>query len=91
MNMMRIGASDSDPNAGRVGMQILDRRGGEEWRPPAQKMEIDDSRNKPPVIDSSKLTYEERQQLRQMLTRVAEGGEGDPVEPTEEGRQDLIE
>lgn len=84
MNMMRIGSSETDPNAGRVGMQILDRRGGEEWKPPAQKMEIDDSRNKPPIIDSSKLTAEERQQLRDMLTRVASGGEGDPIQSSED-------
>lgn len=76
-NAMRIGASPTDPNAGRVAMQILDRRGGEEWKPP--KIVTEDSRNKVPLIDATKLTYEERQSLRQMLERVAAGGEGDPI------------
>jgi transcriptional regulator with XRE-family HTH domain len=79
-NMLRIGTSMTDPAAAKVGMQILDRRGGEEWRPPAQKLQLEDERDKPPVIDSSKLTYEERQALREMLMRVANGGEGDPIE-----------
>jgi hypothetical protein len=75
-NMLRIGTSTTDPNAAKVGMQILDRRGGDEWRPPAQKLDIDDKRG-PPIIDSSKLTYEERRTLQGMLERIAAGGEGD--------------
>lgn len=79
-NAMRIGTSTTDPNAARVAMQILDRRGGEAWRPPAQKVEMDDNRDKPPLIDASKLNYEERQALRAMLERVAAGGESDAQE-----------
>jgi len=82
-NMIRVGTSMTDPNAAKVGMQILDRRGGPEWRPPAQKVQLEDDRDKPPVIDSSKLTFEERAQLREMLTRVANGGAGDPVDEDE--------
>lgn len=92
-NAIRIGSSLTDPNAGRVAIQILDRRGGPEWLPPARKLEVDDARSKTPLIDASKLTYEERQQLRQMLERIAGGGEGDPqIEdlPPETG-MDLIE
>ena len=83
-NALRVATSVTDPNASKVAMQVLDRRGGEEWRPPAQKIDIK-SEDAPPVIDSSKLTHEERQQLRIMLTRVANGGEGDPVDEDESG------
>ncbi len=78
-NALRVATSLTDPNASKVAMQVLDRRGGDEWRPPAQKIEMKNEES-PPVIDSSKLTFEERAQLREMLTRVANGGQGDPVE-----------
>jgi hypothetical protein len=78
-NAMRIASSASHPDAARVAVQVLDRRGGEEWKPPAQKLEVNNPNNAPPVIDSSKLTSDERQQLRQMLTRIAGGGEGEPL------------
>lgn len=84
-NMIRIATSTIDPNNAKVGMQILDRRGDEEWRPPAQKLEVSNKKNEAPLLDSSKLTYAERQTLRAMLTRIAEGGEGDPLQPEEEG------
>ncbi len=92
-NAMRIGSSTTDPNASRVAIQILDRRGGDSWRPPAQKLEMEDNRDKPPIIDSSKLTYEERQSLRVMLERVAAGGEGEPMTEDEMPKpgMDLIE
>jgi len=83
-NMVRIATSVTDPAASKVGMQILERRGGEEYKPPAQKLKVEDDRDKPPVIDSSKLTYDERQQLREMLTRIAAGGQGDALQPDEE-------
>jgi len=93
-NAMRIASSTSHPDAARVAMQVLDRRGGEEWKPPAQKVEMENT-NKAPIIDSSKLTYEERQALRTMLERVANGGEGDPLQPEEspdpQPGMDLIE
>ena len=80
-NMIRIGTSTTDPANAKVGMDILSRRGGQEWRPPAQKLEVADDREVPKnVIDSSRLTYEERQSLREMITRVQSGGEGDPPE-----------
>lgn len=77
-NMIRIGTSTTDPANAKVGMDILSRRGGQEWRPPAQKLEVNDDREAPKkLIDSSKLTYEERQQLRLMIERVqTEGDEG---------------
>jgi hypothetical protein len=79
-NMLRIAVSTDDPNAAKVGMDVLNRRGGEEWKPPAQKLEVTGKQDAPPIIDSSKLTYEERQQMRAMLERIASGGEGDPEE-----------
>lgn len=77
-NMIRIGTSTTDPANAKVGMDILSRRGGQEWRPPAQKLEVADDREAPKkLIDSSKLTFEERQQLRLMIERVqTEGDEG---------------
>lgn len=83
-NMLRIATSDTDANNAKVGMHWLDRRGGEPWKPPAQKMVIDDERQSPPVIDSSKLTFEERQTLREMLLRIDAGGEGEPLRSEEE-------
>lgn len=86
-NMIRIGQSQTDPAAAKVGMDILSRRGGQEWRPAAQKLEVNDDRNKPPVIDSSALTYEDRQALRAIVTRAleqktdAEPDDNDATEP----------
>lgn len=77
-NALRIATSTTDPNAGRLAMQVLDRRGGSEWKPPAQQVSVE-NKDAPPIIDSSKMTPEERQQMRVMLTRITEGG-GDEVE-----------
>jgi hypothetical protein len=79
-NMIRIGTSTTDPANAKVGMDILSRRGGQEWRPPAQKVEMETEVKEKNVIDSSRLSFEERQQLRLMIERVQTGGEGDPVE-----------
>jgi hypothetical protein len=83
-NMARIATSTEDPNAAKVGMEILNRRGGDPWRLPAQKIEMKNENEAPPIIDSSKLTAEERAQLREMLTRIAEGGTGEPLQPDED-------
>lgn len=82
-SMLKIATDPDNPAAAKVGMSWLERRGGDEWRPASKKIEFEDKRNQVPVIDSSKLTFEERQTLRAMITRVANGGEGDP-EPTED-------
>jgi hypothetical protein len=78
-NMLRIAISETDPSAANVGMKVLERQGGEEWLPPLKRVADVTDPSAPPVIDSSKLTAEERNQLREMLMRVAEGGEGEPV------------
>ena len=79
-SMLKIATDTDNPSAAKVGMSWLERRGGDPWKPAAKRLEVDNNPNKAPVIDSSKLTYDERQQLRLMLTRVANGGEGDPIE-----------
>jgi hypothetical protein len=81
--MLKIATDPDHPSAGKVGMAILDRQGGEEWAPPTKKIALSNEKNEAPIIDSSKLTFEERQTLRAMITRVANGGEGDP-EPGED-------
>ena len=82
-NMIRIGTSMTDPANAKVGMDILSRRGGQEWRPPAQKVEMETEVKEKNVIDSSKLSFDERQQLRLMIERVQSGGDGDPIEPAD--------
>ena len=89
-NMLRIATDPVNPAAGKVGMAWLDRRGGEEWAPATKKIEVEDVTRRPPIIDSSKLTYEERAQMRAMLTRIADGGSGDPV-GDDDGSDGVIE
>jgi hypothetical protein len=87
-NMLRIGTSLTDPNNARVGMAVLDRRGGDEWRAPAQKLEVENKRDGPPIIDSSKLTFEDRAALREIVQRAverAENGELPALESDAEG------
>jgi hypothetical protein len=82
-NMLRIATSPDDPNNAKVGIEVLNRRGGDEWKMPAQKI-VTSIEKKDNVIDSSKFTYEERAAMRTMLQRIADGGEGDPVAPDED-------
>lgn len=74
-NMIRIGTSMDDPANAKVGMDILSRRGGQEWRPPAQKLQVEDDREQPKnVIDTSNWPPEKREQLRQMLLEQIDRG-----------------
>lgn len=85
-NMIRIATSTTDPQAAKVGMDLLSRRGGQEWRPPAQKIHVSDDREKEKnVIDSSKLTFDQRQELRRMIEHVQSGAPGEPLQPDEDG------
>ena len=70
-NLYRIATSGNDRVAVKAATEIANRRGGEPWRPPAQKLEIDDDRKKSTkgIIDSSKLSWEEREQLRAIIER----------------------
>jgi hypothetical protein len=67
-NLLRIATSTNDRVAVKAAIEVMNRRGGEEWRPPAQKLEVtDDRKGRGNVIDSSQLTYEQRQMLRQII------------------------
>jgi hypothetical protein len=71
-NVARKALSD-DPDAAKIGLDWLDRRGGDGWRKSTQKIEMEET--KPPIIDSSKLTPEERDQLRAIVTRITQTDE----------------
>jgi hypothetical protein len=67
-NAIRIGTSTTDPAAAKTAMDILARRGGPEWKPPAQQVKMEDDREKKPsVIDTSGWPLEKRQALEAML------------------------
>lgn len=70
-NLARIATSMNDRVAVKAAVEIMNRRGGEPWRPPAQKIEVADDRTKNKgVIDSSKLSYEDRKILRLVVERA---------------------
>ena len=93
-NFMRIALSSNDRVAVKAATEYLNRRGGEEWRPPAQKIEVDDSRKtRGNLIDSKSLSYEDRQALRAIIERsigrhvdgeAVRAGLAPPDEPGEE-------
>lgn len=68
-NMYRIGNSSNDRVAVKAATEIMNRRGGELWKPPAQKVEFDDVSKKggKSIIDSSKLTPVQREQLQAIV------------------------
>lgn len=66
-NFLRIATEGEDRYAVKAAAQILQSRGGEPWRPPAQKIEVERTAPKSNLIDSSKLTAEERQALRAII------------------------
>lgn len=70
-NFMRIAMSTNDRTAMRAALEFLSRRGGDDWKPPAQKVEIDDSRKgKKNVIDTSQMSWEDRQAMRRIIERA---------------------
>jgi len=83
-NMARIATSTTDPNAAKVGMAWLERRAGEAFRP-TKKLEIDDKRDKAPIIDSSKLSAEDRQKLREVIEAALAQQSDDAPDDDEEG------
>jgi hypothetical protein len=73
-NAIRIGTSTTDPAAAKTAMDILARRGGVEWKPPAQQVKMEDDREKKPnVIDTSGWPIEKRQALEAMLREEMNG------------------
>jgi hypothetical protein len=78
-NAIRIGTSTTDPAAAKTAMDILARRGGPEWKPPAQQVKMEDDREKKPnVIDTSGWPIEKRQALEAMLREEINGGVAGP-------------
>lgn len=72
-NLLRIATSGNDRYAVKAAIEIMNRRGGEPWRPPAQKIEVERTDTKKAgLIDSSKLTAEERESMRKILLAAAE-------------------
>lgn len=69
-NAVRIATSTLDPAASKVALAILDRMGGDEWKPPTKRVEMGELA-KPRTLDTSKLSYEERQALRDMMLKMA--------------------
>jgi hypothetical protein len=69
-NLMRISRGTNDRYAVKAVTEFLNRRGGEPWRPPAQKIDMTTQQKAPNVIDSSKLTFDERQALKAIIERA---------------------
>jgi hypothetical protein len=86
-NVARKALSD-DPDAAKIGLDWLDRRGGDGWRKSTQKIEVEDPKAAP-LLDLTRTTYDERQALRAILTRAAnraaQGEEGEELHPDEIG------
>jgi hypothetical protein len=83
-NFIRMAIASDDRYAVKAAIEFLNRRGGEEYRAPAQKIQVEDTRKRGNVIDASKLTHEERQQLKAiiqnaMARRVDSGTEAVPA------------
>jgi len=74
-NFLRIATEGSDRYAVKACIEIMNRRGGEPWRPPAQKIEVTRPGPKANLIDSSRLSYEDRMALRGILERAVNGPE----------------
>jgi hypothetical protein len=71
-NMYRLASSSYDEKIQMAACQwLLERWGGQEFRKPPERIEtkqiVDD---KKPVVDMSKLTYEERQEWRTLLKKL---------------------
>jgi hypothetical protein len=66
-NYLRIATSTNDRYAVKACGDIMNRRGGEPWRQPAQKLEVSRPSARANLIDSSKLTFEERVALRSII------------------------
>lgn len=81
-NLLRIATSTNDRYAVKAAVEVMNRRGGEKWRPPAQKIEV--SRPQPKnLIDSSRLTAEERESLRAIILAASEREQREAIEHEE--------
>jgi hypothetical protein len=84
-NVARKALSD-DPDAAKIGLDWLDRRGGDGWRKSTQKIDVS-TEEKAPLLDLTRTTYDERQALRAILMRAAaraeQGEDGEELRPDE--------
>ena len=69
---IKIGSDPEHKDAAKTALEILSRRGGEHWKPPVKKKEdvTPEKSKEGRIIDSSKLSYEDRQALREMILRA---------------------
>jgi hypothetical protein len=66
--MYAIATDPENKSAANVGMWWLERRGGDLWKAPDKRVAVDvTTREAPPIIDSSRLSFEQRQQLREIV------------------------
>lgn len=79
-NLLRIATSQNDRQAAKAAEGILSRRGGVNWKPPAQQLEVlkpGDQRKG--VFDSRNLSWEDRVTLRQIMERAIAGNGAAPT------------
>lgn len=82
-NAVRIATSQTDPAASKMALAFLDRLGGDDWKPPTKRVEMGEI-EKPKVLDTSKLTYEQRAQLREIMLSMAGGAPAELTQNTDE-------
>jgi hypothetical protein len=76
--LYKIGSDPTHKDAARVALEWLSRR-APEWKPPTKKLEVENSdKDQGRIIDSSQLTFEQRQQLREMILAQVDKPETGP-------------
>jgi hypothetical protein len=84
-NLMRMGTSLTDPNNALVAFKLAERRIKGEFLPPPKQIEDVTDKEQKPVFDITKLTVEQRAQLREMIEALESGQQGEPIGPDEPG------
>jgi hypothetical protein len=65
-----IGSDPTHKDAAKVALEWLSRRGGEEWKPPTNRVEAEiKNKDERRIINSDELTREQRDQLRDMINQ----------------------
>src|SRR5271170_1096380 len=83
--LYKIGSDPTHKDAAKVALEWLSRFGGEKWKPPTNKVQVQAPKDKSRIINADELNYEQRQQLRAMILSAA------PETPDEEGDDTAIE
>ena len=93
-SIFQIALDQSNKSAATAAMWWLERRGGENWKPAAKRIEHTGAdggaiaiENRP-LIDSSKLTFEQRQALREIILAVGSPAELESPEEATDGYAD---